>query len=495
MPYLTDLQCRFTEKPLAATLQRIVQPAEHRLPHPQPTIMLHLRTIEPGNTMTAPTYTDNSPSQARQLFKMTWPMIFGVLSLMSFQLVDSIFIAQLGLEPLAALAFTIPMYQVIIGIQVGLGIATTAVIAQILGRGDEKEAARMGGVVLMVGALLIAVLCLMLWLLRHPIVIALGADTALLPVINSFWLPWLCSAWVGAMLYFGYSLCRAHGNTMLPGMVMVATSLFNIVLDPIYIFVFEWGLPGAALATLTSFSVGVLVVYPRLMKQHWFSFQFIGFSVRAASLRLGKIMGPAMVSQLLPAVRSTLDTALVAGFGASAVAAWGLGTRMEYFSIVVVLALTMSMPPMVGRYLGAGQVDHIRSLVKTAVVFVLVWQLTIALLWLVSSGLVSSIFAEDASVSAILKDYLLRVPLSYGALGTCMIMVSVCNAIGLPMRALLISALRLFACYLPFLWAGAYLADIEGLLTGALIGNLAAGIMSWTLYRKGLAQIQAQHAH
>ncbi len=445
-------------------------------------------TTQSGDTLSEPL------SQPRQLFKMTLPMLFGVLSLMSFQLVDSIFIGQLGLEPLAALGFTIPMYQAIIGIQVGLGIATTAVISQTLGRGDESEAAKLGGVVLMIGAVLIAILCLALWAFRHPIVLALGAEPELLPVIDSFWIPWLCSAWVGAMLYFGYSLCRAHGNTMLPGMIMVATSLFNIALDPIYIFVLDWGLPGAALATLTSFILGSLVIYPRLVKHHWFSFQFVAFSVQGAIKRLSKIMGPAMISQLLPAISSTLATALVAGFGASAVAAWGLGTRMEFFSIVVVLALTMSMPPMVGRYLGAGEIHKIRSLVKTAIQFVLVWQLVIALIWLVSSGLVSDIFADDDSVSDILKDYLLRVPLSYGALGTCMIMVSVCNAMGLPMRALTISSLRLFACYLPFLWVGALLADIEGLMTGALIGNLAAGIMSWTLYRKGLELIQTESA-
>jgi Na+-driven multidrug efflux pump len=271
--------------------------------------------------------------------------------------------------------------------------------------------------------------------------------------------------------------------------MMVATSLINIVLDPIFIFVMDLGLPGAALATLTSFLLGALVIYPKLMSRHWFSFRFIDFSVRQAIARLGSIMGPAMISQLLPAISATLATALVAGFGASAVAAWGLGTRMEFFSIVVVLALTMSMPPMVGRYLGAGEIDKIHSLVRMAIRFVLAWQLAIAVLWLMTSGLVSDIFADDDSVSTILKDYLLRVPLSYGALGTCMIMVSVCNAIGMPMRALTISCLRLFACYLPILWLGAVLADIEGLFTGALIGNVAAGIMSWMLYQKGLKHL------
>ena len=429
-------------------------------------------------------------SQARQLINMTLPMLLGVFSLMSFQLVDSIFIGQLGLEPLAALGFSIPIYQIVIGVQVGLGIATTAVISQTLGAGDEEKAAKLGGVVLMAGATFIAILCVFLWLLREPIMRVLGADESLMPVIEGYWVPWLLSAWVSAMLYFGYSLCRAHGNTFLPGMVMVATSVLNIALDPLFIFVFDLGLPGAALATLTSFLLGCLVIYPRLVERHWFSFEFVDFSVSAAIKLLGKIMAPAMMSQMLPAVSATLATALVAGFGASAVAAWGLGTRMEFFSIVVVLALTMSMPPMIGRYLGAGKIEEIKSLVKLAIIFVLSWQLAIAMIWLVSSGFVSEIFSEDKIVSAILEEYLFRVPLSYGALGTCMVMVSVCNAMGLPMRALVISCLRLFACYLPFLWVGAKVADFNGLLTGAMIGNLGAGLMAWMLYRQGLKRLE-----
>lgn len=72
-------------------------------------------------------------------------------------------------------------------------------------------------------------------------------------------------------------------------------------------------------------------------------------------------MGPAMVSQLLPPVSSMLATKLLASFGTTAVAAWAIGSRYEFFAIVGVLALTMSMPPMVGRLLGAKQYDDIKS--------------------------------------------------------------------------------------------------------------------------------------
>jgi Na+-driven multidrug efflux pump len=60
----------------------------------------------------------------------------------------------------------------------------------------------------------------------------------------------------------------------------------------------------------------------------------------------------------------------------------------------------------------------------------------------------------------------------------------------MPMRAVCISTLRLFVCYLPALWIGASLADMSGLYIGVLIGNIAAGILAWQLYRHGLRHLQ-----
>lgn len=432
----------------------------------------------------------SNTSLARQLYSMTWPMLFGVLSLMTFQLTDSAFIGQLGGDPLAALGFTVPMQQLVSGMYVGLGIATTAIISRTLGQGDDLRAQRLGGLVIAVGATLALTLCLSVWLLQGLILDLLGAEDTLRPVIRQYWAPWLVSAWTGAMLYFSYAVCRANGDTRLPGYMMIFTSLLNIALDPLYIFVFGWGLPGAAWATITAFGIGALIVYPTLIRRQWLRLDLLQLKLLAAIRQLGGIMAPAMVSQLMPPVSAMLATSLVAGFGSAAVGAWGLGTRLEFFSIVVVLALTMSMPPMVGRLLGAGEIETIRKLVRIAVRFIVLWQLAIGLIWLAASGVVSDLFTRDANVQEILVDYLLRVPLSYSGLGVCILMVSVNNALGMPMRALLISTLRLFAWYLPMLWLGSQLGGLPGLMTGALIGNLLAGTSAYLLYRQGMAQLR-----
>ncbi len=435
---------------------------------------------------------ETSPSLGQQLFKMTWPMLFGVLSIMSFQLVDSAFIGQLGILPLAAQGFTLPIQMVIIGIQVGLGIATTAVIAKAIGANQERYAKQLGGLVIAMGSIGVALFSVIIYLLREPILSLLSAPDSVLPIIDSYWIYWLVSAWVGAVLYFLYSVCRANGNTMLPGTMMMVTSLLNLILDPIFIFTLDMGINGAAIATILAFGIGILIVAPKVTRKHWMSFDWSDLNVVKSVRSIGNIMGPAMISQLLPPLSSMLATKLLASYGTAAVAAWALGSRYEFFAIVSVLALTMSMPPMVGKLLGGNNLTDIRKLVVIACKFVIGFQVVIAAITLLTSDWLASLMTSEAEVETILNFHLMIVPFSLGPLGICMLMVSISNALGKSYTALTISALRLFAFFLPCLWLGAQLGGIQGLFWGAFGGNVLAGICAWSMYQRALGQIETR---
>ncbi|HHX8580569.1 TPA: MATE family efflux transporter [Vibrio diabolicus] len=441
------------------------------------------------------TTTSTQPTLAKQLFTMTWPMLFGVLSLMSFQLVDSAFIGQLGVLPLAAQGFTLPLQMVIIGIQVGLGIATTAVISKALGANESRYAKQLGGLVLMIGSIGVAVFGGLIWLLRYPILSLLSAPEPVMSIIDSYWPWWLLSSWTGAVLYFYYSICRANGNTMLPGTMMMVTSGVNLVLDPLFIFTFDLGINGAAIATIVAFGFGILVVAPRVKKNHWATTQWQDLNVAKSVASIGNIMGPAMISQLLPPLSSMLATKLLASFGTAAVAAWALGSRYEFFAIVSVLALTMSMPPMVGRLLGAKNYQDIQSLVSIAVKFILGFQLLIAAITFAVANPLALLMTSDVQVEQVLEMHLLIVPISLGSLGVCMLMVSLCNALGKSYTALTISALRLFVFFLPCLWVGAQMGGIRGLLLGACIGNILAGISAYLTYRQTIRKLAGAQAN
>lgn len=421
---------------------------------------------------------------------MTWPMLFGAVALMSFQLVDSVFISMLGMQPLAALGFTLPLQQLLIGVQIGIGIASTALISRAIGAGKPARARHMGGLVVLAGCCVSLLLCALIWLLRMPVLTALGASNELLPFTESYWLPWLISAWLGAFLYFANSISRANGDTRLPGLMMVVTSLLNMLLDPLFIFTFGWGLPGAAYATIVACLIGSGIMYWRILQRQWLAFSPSKLPTGPALCDILKTSVPAMLSQLMPGTASLVATRLVASFGGSAIAAWTLGSRLELFSIVIVLALTMALPPMVGRLHGSKQLQRAHSLILIAVCFVLALQVAIALFWMASRWLIAPALAPDAETEMYLMSYMLWVPISYAALGVCMLMVSVCNALGMPMRAVWISTLRLFVCYLPALWIGASLAQMSGLYIGVLLGNVAAGLLAWQLYKQGLGHLQ-----
>lgn len=424
---------------------------------------------------------------------MTWPMLFGTLALMSFQLVDSFFISLLGSEPLAAMGFTMPFNQLLIGVQVGIGIGTTALVSRSLGAQRQAYARRLGALLLLVGSTLMASLALILLLARQPLLQAMGADPQLFPYTDSYWRPWLLGSWCHALLYFANSLCRANGDTRMPGLMMVFTSLLNMALDPLFIFVFDWGLAGAAYATICSCLLGCIFMYFTLFKRSMLDFRLRRTETAAAIASIASVSLPAMLSQLMPGMAALLATRTVAIFGTSAIAAWALGTRLETFSIVVVLALTMALPPMLGRLLGAGDFVQAHKLVRLAVRFVVLLQLAVALFWLLLRPLLVNTLTSDAQTAEYLARYLLLVPVSYGFLGTCILTVSVCNALGMPLRALLISLLRLFAFYLPALYAGALLAGMHGVYLGVMGGNLLAGISGWLLYRKGLRKLQSSY--
>lgn len=429
------------------------------------------------------------------LWRQTWPMAIGVLALLGFQLVDSAFVARLGTAPLAAQSFTFPLSFLIIGVQVGMGIAIAALISRALGAGETARARRLGSLVLMVGSVTIALLALVLWWAQAPIYTLLGADTTTQALIRDYWAPQLFAAWLGAVLYFVYSLFRAHGDTRLPGKLMVITSLVNLALDPLLIFGFgPWaglGLPGAAWATAIAFGSGLLLIARRLRHNDWLARGGLRQELAVSARPLASIAGPAMISQLMPPLAAMLAISIVAGLGESAVAAWGLASRLETLALVVVLAMTMSLPPWLGRCYGAGDWGQVRQLVRLALWVVVTWQLCLGLLLALCSPWAAQLLAGSPEVRddlTILIRFLLP---SYAALGVCMLVVSAGNALGWPLRAMLMSAARLFLCYLPCLWLGAWLGGLPGLALGAALGNVLAGMAAWRLMRRMLSQSQA----
>ena len=419
------------------------------------------------------------------LKNMTIPMTYGMILLMTFNLVDTFFVSLLGTQPLAAISFTFPITFTILSLTIGLGIGTSAVIARCLGTKDDMQAKSAATGALVLTAVLVGIISFIAYLFTDEIFTLLGASSELLPLIHQYIDIWYLGSvcLIGPMI--GNAVLRASGDTRTPSIIMGSGGLINAVLDPIFIFGFgpvpAMGIQGAALATLISWLVGfVMVIYLLAVKRKLIHTEFLSPMVLVSACRsILKIGLPAAGANMLTPIAAAIMTAIVAVHGESAVAAFGVGTRIESIASLVVLALSMTLPPFISQNFGAGNMERVKLAYRTSIKFVLVWQVGIYALLILTSGLIANAFAKEESVAQLIELFIYILPLGYGLQGVVILTNSSFNALHKPMVALMLSVVRLFVCYVPLAYLGSQFYGLTGLFVGALIGNFIMAFISY----------------
>ena len=424
------------------------------------------------------------------LKQMTIPMIYGMILLMTFNLVDTFFVGLLGTQPLAAISFTFPITFTVISLTIGLGIGTSAVIARSLGKGDSKFAKCSGTSALILGAFVVGLLSLCGFIFTDEIFTLLGASEELLPIIRDYTDYWFLGSvfLIGPML--GNSILRANGDTKTPSIVMGVGGIINAILDPIFIFGFgpieAMGIKGAAIATLVSWLVGTgFVLYIVGYKRQLIHTSLIFLKTLTQSSKAILHIGlPAAGANMLTPIAAAILTAIAATYGESAVAAFGVGSRIESIACLVVLAMSMTLPPFISQNFGAGNMHRVEEGYKTSVKFVLIWQVIIYAILVLIAPWIAEAFSKEQSVADIIKLFIWILPLGYGLQGIIILTNSSFNALHKPMAALWLSIIRLFVCYVPLAYLGSELYGIEGFFIGGLLGNVVMAMISYRLFAK-----------
>ncbi|MDF2179324.1 MATE family efflux transporter [Aliiglaciecola sp. CAU 1673] len=431
---------------------------------------------------------------AQTLRAMTVPMILGMVMLMTFGLVDTFFVSLLGTDQLAAISFTFPVTFTLISLNIGLGIGTSATIARFLGAGKSHLAKEYGTGALMLSFLLVGVLAVIGFFTIEPIFRLIGATETEMPYIRDYMQVWYLAGALLAMPMVGNSVLRASGDTKTPSIIMAFGGLINAVLDPLLIF--GWGpfpalgIQGAAIATLIAWAVGcTYIIYLLAIKRGLILPRLLTLAeLRMTSKDILKIGLPAAGANMLTPLATGVLTAIIAGYGSEAVAAWGVGGRLESIACIVVLALSMSLPPFISQNYGAGRLDRVKDGYLMCLRFVMLWQIGIFLLMWFASPLIAMAFAEEQKVAELIRLFLMVVPLGYGLQGVIILTNSSFNAMHKPMSALLLSILRLFVFLVPISYLGSQLYDLPGMFWAGVLANLLTACLAFMWFRRLLRE-------
>ncbi|MGQ4877085.1 MATE family efflux transporter [Billgrantia sp. LNSP4103-1] len=428
---------------------------------------------------------------APTLLRKCLPVVGGMVAMMSFNLVDTWFVSRLGPEPLAAVSFTFPVVFAVISLAIGLGIGTSAVVARRLGRGEWETVRRRATDAALMGLVVGVLLSLLGLATLEPLFRLLGAGPELLPHIQDYMGIWYLGATAVIVPRVLNSVLRAQGNTLIPGLMMALAALLNGLLDWLLIFGVgpfpALGVKGAALATVLSWAAMTLALFSQRELRDCLDLRRITMAGTLCSWReLSRIALPAAITSVFTPLALAMVTRIVAGHGHHAVAGYGVGTRIEAIAQIAVLALSMTLPPLVSQNVGAGQHERVRRAIFGCFAFVLLWQLGIwLLLQLLAPWLVAGYTAEDTT-GDVLRQFLWWVPLGLGAQGVVILAVSSFNALHEPSRAMRLSIFRLFLLTVPLAWLGGAVGGIQGIFIGLFLANVLVGLVAWHTLRRRL---------
>jgi Na+-driven multidrug efflux pump len=197
-----------------------------------------------------------------------------------------------------------------------------------------------------------------------------------------------------------------------------------------------------------------------------------------------KIGLPAAGANMLTPIAAAILTAIAATFGEEAVAAFGVGSRIESIASIVILALSMTLPAFISQNFGANKMERVKDSYITAIKFVMFWQILIYVILVLLAPYISEMFAKEKTVADLIVLFIWVLPLGYGLQGIIILTNSSFNALHKPMTTLMLSIVRLFVCYVPISYAGSVLFGLTGFFIGGVIGNLLMAFISFYLFNK-----------
>lgn len=423
----------------------------------------------------------------QQLIKLTLPMLYAIIAITGLGVVDSYFISFLGTAQLAAIAIIVPITAIVSNVALGLGMAISSLNSKLIGADNINGAARLitdGFYLTLIVSLLTS--GLLAWQLE-PIFKLIGADASTMPYIREYMAIWIITAPLLMLTTVSSSTFRSLGDTSTSAKIAVVMTLANLILDPILIFGFgpipALGITGAALATLLSVLFSTLIAFYELAIRErfllWALPAWQGFKRSASDLI--EIAIPAVLANTIVPITGAIITRLVTNFGTDAVAGFGVGMRIEAMSLIIVYALSSTLPSFIGQNLGAGKKQRVADSIRIACKFVLVWQLVLYAILALFSSQIAAMFSQNAEVQQVIIHYLWVLPISYGVSGVVILINVSMNVLGKPRLALYINLLRLICFYLPFAYVGS-LFGVDGILIGIALANGGAYLLAqWFL--------------
>ncbi|GLB30497.1 MATE family efflux transporter [Lacrimispora amygdalina] len=339
----------------------------------------------------------------RQLLAFSLPLLVGNLFQQLYNTVDSVVVGNfIGSDALAAVGSSNSLINLIIGMFMGIGTGAGVIISQYYGAGEKQKlhwAVHTTMALSIVGGLILIVLGVFL----SPLILVLmGTPQSVMPASAAYLRIFFCGSLFNLVYNMGSGVLRAVGDSKRPLIFLCISSVINIVLDLVFVVIFQLGTAGVGYATVAAQGVSALLTVRALVHtDDSYRLELSKIKIdRRMMARVLKIGIPSGIQQSIISLSNVIVQANVNSFGAAAMAGFGSYSKIDGFAMLPLQSFCMAATTFTGQNIGAQKNRRVKQGVFQGLVISMIYTILISIILYLNAERILRIFSPDPDVIA-----------------------------------------------------------------------------------------------
>ena len=432
-------------------------------------------------------------SLSRAILLLAIPMVLEMVLESLFAVVDVFWVGRLGADAVATVGLTESLLSLVMAIGFGLSLSTTAMVARRMGEKDPAGAAVAGVQAIVIGLALAAIIGLPCLFYASDLLRLMGASPQVIAIGSGYTRIALAGCGAIVMLFLNNAIFRGAGDAAIAMRLLWVSNIINLILDPCLIFGWgpfpKLGVTGAALATFTGRSIGVLYQFYRLLRGTE-RIRILRSQLRVNLRVLLRLLRVSLTGVLQFAIAHTSWIGLVrivSVFGSAALAGYTIAIRILIFVLMPSWGLSNAAATLVGQNLGAKQPERAETSVWRTGLYNMIFLGDIGVFFIFFAEPVIRLFTSDLAVVPLAVSSL-RI-LSYGNIGYAygMVMLQAFNGAGDTVTPTIVNFFGFWLLEIPLAYFLAITARLQsnGVYWSIVVAEAAIAAASVLLFRRG----------
>ncbi|MDE6015217.1 MAG: MATE family efflux transporter [Acetatifactor sp.] len=431
----------------------------------------------------------------KALLSLGLPTMVGMLINALYNLADTYFVGGLGTDQMGAVTVAFPLGQIIVGLGLLFGNGAAAYLSRLLGRNDEDTANKVASTALyssiMIGTAII--ICSVIFL--RPILEQTGALESVMPYAMTYARIYITFSIFNVFNVTMNNIVSSEGGAKTAMCALMAGAVLNVVLDPVFIYVLDLGVAGAAIATAISQIVSTLVYLCYIFREK----SVFKFHIRDCSFtkeimsEILKIGIPTLIFQLLTSMSISMINNAAKEYGRSALAAMGPVTKIMSMGTLIVFGFLKGFQPIAGFSYGAKKFDRLHEAIKISILWSTIFCVIFGLVAAVFPTQIMSLFTKgDTEMIHVGAAALRANGLSFILFGFYTVYSFLFLVMGKAKEGCILGACRQGICFVPVIWLLPMVWGLNGVLyaqpAADVLAAVVALLMALKLHRKMTAE-------